>query len=136
QRGANQMARPLHQLSEQLQGAGAVVGMDQLEHVAARAFRRGVAKHGGGRLTGVQHGPVRVQQHDDVARVLEQRAEPLLAGGLRGERFGGLGHAVSGRGGGSFRTSQYSPSWRTASTNWPKSTGLRMYLFAPRPEPL
>src|SRR5439155_173414 len=29
--------------------------------------------------SGVDHGPVRPEQHDDVARVLDQRAEPLLA---------------------------------------------------------
>ena len=38
-------------------------------------------------------------------------------------RESGRGHTA---GGGSFRSSQYMPIWRTASVNWSKSTGLRM----------
>src|SRR2546430_9554314 len=41
---AHQVARLLHQLGEQLQGAGAVVGMDELEHVTAHVLGRGVAE--------------------------------------------------------------------------------------------
>ncbi len=39
-------------------------------------------------------------------------------------------------GGGSFKSSQYMPSWRIASMNWSNSMGLRTKLLAPKPYPL
>jgi len=70
---------PLHELAEQLQCVGAVVRMDELERVQAHVFGRTVAEHRLRGLAGVQHRAVRPEQHDDVARVLDQGAEPLLA---------------------------------------------------------
>src|SRR5256886_8789049 len=69
----------LHELAEQLQGVGAVVGVDELEGAPSHVLGRAVAQYGLGGWAGVDHRPVRPEQRDDVARVLDQRAEPLLA---------------------------------------------------------
>jgi hypothetical protein len=58
----------------------AVVGVDQGEGVAVDQLARVVAKHPADRLAVVADGPVGVDDADHVRGVLDQGAEPLLAG--------------------------------------------------------
>src|SRR2546425_1100799 len=59
--------------------AFAVVGVDELEGAPSHVLGRAVAQHRLRGWAGVDHRSVRCEQRDDVARVLDQRAEPLLA---------------------------------------------------------
>ena len=80
------VARLLHELSEQLQCVRPVIRVDQLEGAAPYVLRGAIAEDGLGRLAGVEHVPVAAEEHDHVAGVLDQSAEPSFA---RRQCFGG-----------------------------------------------
>ncbi len=108
QLGLHPVAGLLAQLGEHGEGLGSVVGMDQLEGVAAHVLGGAVAEHRLARLARIQHRAVRAEQRDDVAGVFHEGAEALFA---RPERRG-VGVAVRGRGvggNGHGGGGQYSP---------------------------
>jgi hypothetical protein len=94
--------RPQGRLGHEPGDPLAVVGVDQGEGVAVDQLARVVAEHPADRLAVVADGPVGVDDADHVRGVLDQRAEPLLAGpqGLLGRlalvHLGGQGRVGAG----------------------------------------